>query len=177
VPKARHRGLIIALVAGCAIARFAAAASLVGTMAPALRVASFGGEPFDLAAHRGQVVIINYWASWCVPCRQEMPELDKYYRDRRSRGLAVIAMSVDRAHDLRDARKAADPFSYPAALAAGAEVDRWPTPGAIPTTYIVDASGRVRDALFPGKQLLTHEWLETHVDALIDEANALKTAP
>jgi peroxiredoxin len=106
-----------------------------------------------------------------------MPELDKYYRDRGSRGLAVIAISVDRAHDLRDARKAAEQFSFPAALAADAEVDRWPTPGAIPTTYIIDASGRVRDALLPGKQLLTHEWLAAHVDALIDEAGASKTPP
>jgi len=146
-------------------------------MAPALHVTSFGGEPFDLAEHHGQVVIINYWASWCVPCRQEMPELDKYYRDNRSRGLAVIAISVDRAHDLRDARKAAEQFSFPAALAADAKVDRWPTPGAIPTTYVIDASGRVRDALFPGKQVLTHEWLAAHVDALIDEAGAPNTPP
>jgi len=153
------------------------AASLVGSMAPALHVTSFGGEPFDLADHHGQVVIINYWASWCVPCRQEMPELDQYYRDRRARGLAVIAISVDRTHDLRDARKAAEPFSFPAALAANAEVDRWPTPGAIPTTYVIDASGRVRDALFPGKELLTREWLAAHVDALLDEAGAPKTPP
>jgi cytochrome c biogenesis protein CcmG, thiol:disulfide interchange protein DsbE len=169
VPKARYCGLIVALIGGCAVARFVVAAALVGTMAPALHVTSFGGEPFDLADHRGQVVIINYWASWCVPCRQEMPELDKYYRDHRSRGLAVVAISVDRTHDLRDARRAAEPFSFPAALAADAEVDRWPTPGAIPTTYVIDASGRVRDALFPGKQTLTHEWLAAHVDALIDE--------
>lgn len=146
-------------------------------MAPALQVTSFSGEPFDLASHRGHVVIVNFWASWCVPCRQEMPELDKYYRDRRSRGLSVIAISVDRPHDLRDARKAAEPFSYAVAMAADAEVDRWPTPGAIPTTYIIDASGRVRDALFPGKQLLTQEWLAAHVDALIDEAGAPNTPP
>jgi cytochrome c biogenesis protein CcmG/thiol:disulfide interchange protein DsbE len=177
VSRARNCGLLMVLTATAGVAGSAVAASLVGSMAPALHVTSFGGEPFDLADHRGQVVVINIWASWCVPCRQEMPELDAYYRDRRSRGLAVIALSVDRKHDLRDARQAAEQFSFAAALAAEADVDRWPTPGAIPTTYVIDASGRVRDALFPGKELLTREWLVAHVDTLLDETGAPHTTP
>jgi cytochrome c biogenesis protein CcmG/thiol:disulfide interchange protein DsbE len=176
--KARHLKPMIALIATCCVVRFAAAASLIGSMAPTLRVTTFGGEPFDLADHRGQVVIINFWASWCVPCRQEMPELDSYYREHSTRGLAVLAISVDRTHDLRDARRAAEQFSFPAALLANAQVNRWPAPAAIPITYVIDSTGRVRDVLMPGKELLSRTWLTAHVDALLDETGAQRgTSP
>jgi cytochrome c biogenesis protein CcmG, thiol:disulfide interchange protein DsbE len=168
---------IVSLVAACCFMRCALAASLVGGMAPALSVTTFAGEPFDLAEHRGQVVIINFWASWCVPCRQEMPELDAYYGAQRGRGLAVIAISVDRKHDLRDARQAAEQFSFPAALLADAQVDRWPAPAAIPMTYVIDSTGHVRDVLMPGKDLLSRAWLSAHADALLDETSGRRETP
>jgi thiol-disulfide isomerase/thioredoxin len=58
----------------------AQAATELGQPAPALLVQELNGQTFDLAALRGKVVVINFWATWCPPCRQEMPTLDAFYR-------------------------------------------------------------------------------------------------
>jgi peroxiredoxin len=54
------------------------------------------GQPLRLAAHRGRVVFLNFWATWCVPCREEMPAMERLYQRFRDRGLVVLAVSVDR---------------------------------------------------------------------------------
>ena len=53
------------------------------------------GRPFRLAEHRGKVVLINFWATWCPPCREEMPTLERLYEQSRREGLVVLAVSVD----------------------------------------------------------------------------------
>src|SRR5215475_6624351 len=77
----------------------ALAAVDVGQPAPALVVQELSGQSFDLAAQRGKVVVLNFWATWCPPCRNEMPVLDAFYRKYRSQGLELIGISVDRPHD------------------------------------------------------------------------------
>ncbi len=58
----------------------------VGQPAPALVAQELSGQTFDLAAQRGKVVVINFWATWCPPCRKEMPALDAFYRKYHSQG-------------------------------------------------------------------------------------------
>src|SRR5690348_11413618 len=71
----------------------------IGQPAPALVVPQLDGKTFDLASERGKVVIVNFWATWCSPCRAEMPLLDSFYQRYRTRGLVLIGVSVDRSEE------------------------------------------------------------------------------
>ena len=64
--------------------------------APALTVSLADGSDFDLDAMRGKVVLVAFWATWCGPCLEEMPALEKYYREHKADGFEVIALSVDK---------------------------------------------------------------------------------
>ena len=121
-----------------------AAAPAVGKRAPALIVPQLDGTTFDLAAQRGKVVIVNFWATWCSPCRAEMPQLDAFYKRYRSRGLRLLGMSVDDTSDRDAVLHVMKSFSYPAALAADAKVNGFGPPLAVPMTWIIDSTGVVR---------------------------------
>jgi thiol-disulfide isomerase/thioredoxin len=122
----------------------------VGERAPALSVPRLDGGGLDLAALRGKVVIINFWATWCSPCRAEMPQLDAFYRRYRARGLELLGVSVDEAQDRDAVARVMKSFSYPAALAAAARVNDFGAPIAVPMTWIIDAQGIVRARLVTG---------------------------
>jgi thiol-disulfide isomerase/thioredoxin len=119
-------------------------APAVGRAAPALVVPELDGQVFDLAAERGKVVIVNFWATWCGPCRAEMPLLDSFYKRYRSQGLVLIGLSVDDRHDSKAVTGVMQKFSYPAALAVNAKVDGFGAPLAVPMTWIIDSQGVVR---------------------------------
>jgi len=113
------------------------------------------GRVFDLAALRGRVVVVNFWASWCSPCRAEMPVLDGFYKRYRARGLVLIGVSVDEAGDRAAVVGIMQKFTYPAALAANAKVDDFGSPVAVPMTWIIDAKGIVRARLIAGNAVTT----------------------
>ena len=121
------------------------AAPEIGEAAPALVLATLDGATFDLAKLRGKVVLVNYWATWCAPCRKEMPKLDAFYRRYHSRGLEIIGISIDFERDFEKARKAAHAVTFPVALAKSISDDGFGIPKGVPITWIVDVDGKVRD--------------------------------
>jgi thiol-disulfide isomerase/thioredoxin len=133
-----------------AVLALAAGAPAVGQPAPALVAVQLDGRVFDLAALRGKVVIVNFWATWCSPCRAEMPLLDSFYQQHRAAGLELIGVSVDDAHDKAEVRRVMQKFSYPAALASSARVNGFGPPLAVPMTWVIDATGTVRARLVAG---------------------------
>jgi len=143
------------------------ASATVGQAAPALVVQELDGQTFDLGAQRGKVVVVNFWATWCPPCRKEMPVLDAFYRRYRSRGLEMIGLSADRARDRADVRKVMLSFSYPAAMLDDAKADGFGKPNALPVTFVVDANGIVRARLTPEETPLTEKTLSDAVVPLL----------
>ena len=155
----------------CAAA-LAFASATVGDAAPALVVPELDGQTFDLGAQRGKVVIVNFWATWCPPCRKEMPALDTFYQRYHSQGLEMIGVSADRPHDRSDVAKVAQSISYPAAMMDDAKINGFDEPSALPVTYIVDARGIVRAKLTPDENPVTEKSLADLVLPLLSQKPA-----
>jgi cytochrome c biogenesis protein CcmG/thiol:disulfide interchange protein DsbE len=115
-----------------------------GAPAPALDGRLFDGSRFSLADHAGKVVVLNFWASWCAPCREEMPALDAYYRRHRSEGLEMIAISMDNPKDEAKARELMRAFSFPAAFAREANIKGYGRISLLPMTFVIDRQGALR---------------------------------
>jgi len=151
------------------MAALAFASTTVGDAAPALVVPELDGQAFDLRALRGKVVIVNFWATWCPPCRQEMPALDAFYRRYHGQGLEMIGLSADRRHDRSDVRKVMQSFSYPAAMLDDAKVNDFGPPNVLPVTFVVDRGGVLRAKLTPEQTPVTEKNLADMVLPLLPE--------
>jgi cytochrome c biogenesis protein CcmG, thiol:disulfide interchange protein DsbE len=143
--------------------------SSLGQPAPALIIQQLNGNTFNLADQRGKVTIVNFWATWCPPCRKEMPALDTLYRRYHSRGLEMIGLSADRPHDRSEVIKVMQPFSYPAAMLDDAQSDGFGDPSVLPVTYVVDAQGVVRAKFTPDEKPLTEQSLAAAVLPLLSQ--------
>ena len=108
--------------------------------APFQSARTIGGASFDSA---GQVTIVHYWATWCAPCRQEMPILDSYYRHHHGQGLAMLAISIDQGASARKLADVTRSFAFAVARVDDVKMPRRDIPAAIPVTRVYDRSGRL----------------------------------
>lgn len=134
-------GLIVLALLG--LAQLAAALD-VGTSPPEIGLPALDGGTVSLAGLRGKVVVVDFWASWCAPCKQEMPVLESLYKRFKDRGLVVVGVSVDneRGNAQRFAREVR--VTFPIVHDAGHVVaDRFHPPK-MPTSYVIDKAGKVR---------------------------------
>jgi len=142
-----HPTALIGVAAALLAAASPAAAQKVGAPAPALVGQTIDGKPFDLAKLRGHVVIANVWATWCTPCRVEMPTLEAFYKAHKAQGVVLVGLSADRPRDAATVDRVMSAFSYPAIIMKNASTDGFTPPNILPVTYIIDANGIVRSAL------------------------------
>lgn len=141
----RNRSLLrAAFVAGLAVVAWPATALEVGRAAPPFTAATLDGARFELAAHRGEVVILNFWASWCAPCREELPAFDAFYRAHRDEGLALVAVSMDDAELRAKVEQIARDYSFPAAMAGDAQAAGYGRIWRLPITFVIDRRGLLR---------------------------------
>lgn len=116
----------------------------VGYFAPRFTLRSLQGNRESLESYRGRVVVLNFWATWCAPCRVEMPSFEKLYRRFRSEGVTVLAVSIDKNNE-STIKKFVDKYglSYPILLDTKGEAERLYPAMSIPFTFIIDKAGRI----------------------------------
>ncbi len=132
-------GSALALVAGRALPAIAASSA-----APDFTLRTLAGPNMRLAEQRGRVVMINFWATWCGPCRQELPQLSKLYDKYRGSGFVLMGVNVD--DDVRNATEVAAKLavSFPVLLDTDKAVSKLYDLTTMPSTVLVDRDGKVR---------------------------------
>lgn len=125
-------------------ARAAEARPKVGAPAPEFQAVTFGGETLDLQDLAGDVVVLNFWATWCVPCRKELPLLDTYYRLRRDFGLRVLAIATEDSVPASFLKPLAQKLTVP--LIKRFRGPYGPIDDAVPSNFIIDRAGVLRYA-------------------------------
>lgn len=141
----RHMSIALLISVGVATGLVPSARALdSGERQPEIGLTDLGGKPVDLASLKGKVVLVDFWASWCAPCKQEMPVLERLYQKYKKDGFEIVAVSVDRERDnVKDFLKQVR-VSFPIVHDDGHKVaDRY-KPKAMPSSYIVDRHGIVR---------------------------------
>jgi peroxiredoxin len=145
-PDFQRRALILAAAAAsCGLAaRPAAAALQAAGPAPDFTLRTMAGKNLRLQEQRGQVVLVNFWATWCAPCRQEMPHLNRLYDKYHASGFELLAVNVD--DDSSKAQGVSDKLGlkFPVLFDADKKVSRLYDLNAMPSTVLIDRDGRVR---------------------------------
>jgi cytochrome c biogenesis protein CcmG, thiol:disulfide interchange protein DsbE len=139
----------------------------VGQPAPALVVQELDGQQFDLAAERGNVVLVNFWATWCSPCRAEMPMINDFYHRYHSQGLELIGVSADSPQDRSEVAKVMQSLSYPAAMLDDVKTNGFDSPDQLPVTYVIDRAGIVRAIFTSNDKALSATDLDASVLPLL----------
>jgi peroxiredoxin len=133
-------GLLVTVFAATSLA----SSDLEGQVAPDFALKSSTGENLRLSEYRGDVVMINFWATWCGPCRQEMPLLDELYTRYERVGFSLLGVNID--DDSRRAMQMIEELgvSFPVLFDARKEVSELYKVEAMPVTVLVDREGNVR---------------------------------
>jgi cytochrome c biogenesis protein CcmG, thiol:disulfide interchange protein DsbE len=141
-----------------------------GFLAPGFTLKALDGQTTTLSAQRGKVVVINLWASWCGPCRAEMPAIQKVYASERDRGLTVLAVNGTFQDSATNASAFAQQYglSFPILLDTDGRVSRMYLLSALPSTYIVDRRGIIRSVVVGGP--MSEAFVRSKIDPLLQEA-------
>lgn len=134
--------------------------------APELILTDVNGAPVSLADYRSGIVLVNNWATWCPPCRAEMPELEAFFEAHRDESFSLIGISAGDTASQVNEFIAQNGITFPMWLDAdGAALSAFRN-NSLPSSYVIDASGTVRLA-WTGA--ITLEMLEKHVTPLLSE--------
>jgi peroxiredoxin len=138
------RNSILGLVVSIFAATSLASSGMEGQPAPDFALKSSSGKNLRLSEYRGDVVMINFWATWCGPCRQEMPLLDELYTRYQRVGFNLLGVNID--DDSNRAMQMVNELgvNFPVLFDAGKEVSKLYDVEAMPVTVLVDREGMVR---------------------------------
>jgi peroxiredoxin len=179
-PIPRRLFLVFFLLLGLgwiAISRAApgeAAAGLVpapqtGFPAPDFTLETIDGQTVTLSSLRGKPVILNFWASWCPPCKAEMPAIQHVYEDYRARGLVVLAVNAAHQDTLVNVQAflTENSLTFPVPLDPAGTVNTLYQVRSLPTTFFIGADGVIREIVIGGP--MTEAALRLRADSLLED--------
>jgi peroxiredoxin len=134
----------IAAIAAVLLLSAPALAGAPGAPAPQFSLAARGGQNVSLAQYKGQVVMLNFWASWCGPCRQEMPLLESIYKKYNKLGFTMLGVNVEPDSQAANEWLKATPVSFPILYDTQSKVSKLYDVAGMPTSVIIDRAGKVR---------------------------------
>jgi cytochrome c biogenesis protein CcmG, thiol:disulfide interchange protein DsbE len=144
----------------------------VGKVAPDFALTDLDDKPIRLSDFRGKVVFLNFWATWCAPCREEMPSMEVLHKNFEKDGLVILAVSIDRVTTTKDI----PPFvkgmnlTFPVLIDSWGKTDKPYKRMGVPETFIIDQEGVIREIVIGPK-----DW--TRVDNLKTLTTLLKVTP
>ena len=131
--------------------------------APAFNLKTVAGGHTALSDFKGKVILLNFWATWCPDCREEMPSLQKLWKQFKAKGIVVIAVAVDRSQGEVESFVRKLGLTFPVLLDTDGDVRRNYEIAALPTTYIIGRDGRISGKIYGGR-----EWAGKDADALME---------
>ena len=144
----------------------------IGKVAPEFALVDLDDKPVRLSDYRGKVVFLNFWATWCKPCREEMPSMEVLHKNFAKDGLIVLAVSIDRVTTTKDI----PPFIKSMNLSFPVLIDSWGRTDmpykrmGVPETFIIDQQGVIREIVIGPR-----DW--TRLDSLTVLVDLLKVTP
>jgi len=136
--------------------------------APDFELKSVDGKVVRLRDYRGKAVVLNFWATWCVPCKEEMPWLIAYQKQYGPQGLIVLGISMDKSKELVQPFAQKMAVNYPILLGNQAVADQYYVKG-LPTSVFIDRNGRITDQV-PG--MPTRSFLENEIKLALENGAA-----
>ena len=150
--------ICIALTAGCGKDSKSSGPKASAKAAKDFTVTTLDGRNMSLSDFSGKVVILDFWATWCPPCRAEIPMFVELYRDYRNKGLEILGVSVDQGGPAGVRRFASDnKINFNVAMANNRIVNTYGPIRSIPTTFVLDKKGRIRQKFIGGQRRATFE--------------------
>jgi peroxiredoxin len=167
--RAFLKGLAGCLACGALPGREAWAGGLrVGTPAPAATLVTLEGQRISTSELHGQVVILTFWATWCSPCREELPLLSDYLATHADAGLRVLGFSLDTKEELAEVRRVAQSLRFPIGLLSDSSAPGYGRIWRLPVSFTIDRQGLLAaDGWKEKKPAWTRERLDELVTPLL----------
>lgn len=145
-----------------------------GKPAPSIEIAISGGKVFKSSEAKGEVIVVNLWATWCTFCREEMPALEAYYQRHKNEGLRMIAVSMDEASEDGLARDVMRSYSYAAGIGRLSNLKGFGRIWRLPMTFVIDRNGILRKDGSEGDPKIDLTTLEREVTPLLRSGETQK---
>lgn len=156
--------LVLALMMGLFAERALAVGA--GSLAPEIGLKDLSGHGVHIAGLKGKVVLVDFWASWCAPCREELPVLEALYRKYHAQGFEVVAVNQDQSPDKARGFLSGSPVSFRVVHDGGKAVAGRYAPAKMPSSFLVDRKGIVRH-VHAGFRASDRAAMEREISALL----------
>ena len=149
---------------------------VVGMTAPDFRLPDLQGKTQRLSDYRGKVVFLNFWATWCKPCKEEMPSMQVLWENLKNQDFMMLAVSMDRVTTTKDIPSFVESLklSFPILTDSWGQTDKRYKLMGVPETYIIDQNGVLREKVIGPRDWTRRESIETIVQLLQKERKSVK---